>query len=186
MTTGRIKQGCMSDNLCEGDRFGNQENNAFHLGLRFRAAGLMFVTSSGPTTLLFSLVRTSRGDVFKSFSSSYSLCLGSALIANILSSGSWHGPDLCRIRRHILAERCVDFVLPQNFFVVHLHRFFIMRPVASSSSSFVLRKASSFSLFSSVVAFSSISYRSASLFALSLTLFFHVIFFSFTSASGTL
>ena len=91
------------------------------------------------------------------FRGSYSLCLGSALIANILSSGSWPGPDLGRIRRHILAELCKDCALPQNFFVAQLPRS-SMRPVATSSSSFLVRKASnlspSLSLFlSSLVSF---------------------------------
>ena len=69
------------------------------------------------------------------------------------------------------------------------------RPVASSSSSFLVRKASYLSpslflslpsLFSCVAAFSSMLYSSTYLFALSLPLFVHVIFFSFTSASTTL
>ena len=63
--------------------------------------------------------------VFQVFFEVHILCaLGSALIANILSSGSWAGLDLCRIRRHVLAERCKDFALPQNFFVAQLPRFF--------------------------------------------------------------
>ena len=32
-------------------------------------------------------------------------------------------PDLFRIRRQALAGRCIDFALPQNFFVVRLPRF---------------------------------------------------------------
>ena len=44
-------------------------------------------------------------------------------IANILSSRSWPGPDLCRVRRYILAELCKDFALPENFFVAELPRF---------------------------------------------------------------
>ena len=68
------------------------------------------------------------------------------------------------------------------------------RHVASSYSSFALRKASSLSLSmslslasfcSSVGAFSSIVIKSASLFARSLPLIVHVIYFSFTRASST-
>ena len=169
-----------------------------NLGLRFRAAGLIVRhPPSASTTLSFSLLRTSplswlwTACLPSLFRGSYSLCLGSALIAHILSSGSSYSSTYSRRALHGLCSASKLFCCAATTF------FFLssMRHVASSSSSSLLRKASTLSpslslslssLFSSVADFSSISYRSASLLALSLPLFVHVIFYSFTSASSTL
>ena len=76
------------------------------------------------------------------FRSSYSLSLGSAVIANILSSS----PDLVLISTvivDILAEHCTDCSASKLFCCAATTFFLIssMRPVASFSSSFLVRKA---------------------------------------------
>ena len=89
-------------------------------------------------------------------------------------------PDLCRNCRRNLEESCTDFAPTQNFCVVQLPRFFFissMRHVASSFSSFFVRETSSFrQAFPVFLLASSIAFRSASLFALSLPHLVHTVF----------
>ena len=81
--------------LREGNPFGYQVRCAFHAGLRFMAAGI-FVHHLRPVPTVFSscLLHSHPLTGLWSvrlpglFRGSFSLCLGSALMANILSSGS--------------------------------------------------------------------------------------------------
>ena len=110
------------------------------------------------------------------FRGSYSLCLYFVLIANIWSSESWHGPDFCRIRRYVLAGRRTGFVLPQfflcgyNIFLHFFHKtcsFIFFFFLFEERFQFVTKLIPVPIFFlSSVAAFSSMSYRSASLFVL--------------------
>ena len=95
------------------------------------------------------------------FRGSYSLCFGSALIANILSLRSWHGPDISVVSVDIFSQNVAKALLCfKTFYYCEATALFLLSVALSSSSCFV-RKAfnkspslslSLHSLFSSVAA----------------------------------
>ena len=110
---------------------------------------------------------------------SYSLCLGSALTANILSSGSRPGPDLCRIRQLFSQNVAKTLLCIKTLLLRSQHVFpHLFHETRCLIFLFFVRKASnlspslSLSLFCLFICsfFTSTSYRLASILSHSLPL----------------